>query len=152
MEASYGPKQPLPWGNFLAEHNLRDTTQGIRHGPLGYVHRDWADRAWKNWYDWAIRSRLKPIKREMRLSARATRSKRRAARTVADLAEEEKTGPRALAEAQRDRAAEPGSTSSAELPDPAANRFTLALRSQHGVRNLTPGVRELSLNGENAGS
>jgi hypothetical protein len=29
----------------------------------GYVRRGWAERAWKGWYDWAIRSRLAPIKR-----------------------------------------------------------------------------------------
>ncbi len=33
----------------------------------GYVRRGWAERAWKSWYDWAIRSRLKPIKRVARL-------------------------------------------------------------------------------------
>ncbi len=33
----------------------------------GYVRRGWAKRAWKGWYDWAIRSRLEPIKRVARL-------------------------------------------------------------------------------------
>jgi len=33
----------------------------------GYVRRGWAERAWKSWYGWAIRSRLKPIKRVARL-------------------------------------------------------------------------------------
>jgi transposase len=33
----------------------------------GYVRRGWAERAWKGWYDWAIRSRLPPIKRVARL-------------------------------------------------------------------------------------
>ena len=33
----------------------------------GYVRRGWAERAWKGWYDWAIRSRLAPIKRVARL-------------------------------------------------------------------------------------
>ena len=33
----------------------------------GYVRRGWAERAWKGWYDWAIRSRLEPIKRVARL-------------------------------------------------------------------------------------
>jgi transposase len=33
----------------------------------GYVRRGWAERAWKEWYNWAIRSRLEPIKRVARL-------------------------------------------------------------------------------------
>jgi transposase len=33
----------------------------------GYVRRGWAQRAWKKWYDWAIRSRLGPIERVARL-------------------------------------------------------------------------------------
>jgi len=33
----------------------------------GYLRRGWAERAWKGWYDWAIRSRLEPIKRVARL-------------------------------------------------------------------------------------
>jgi transposase len=33
----------------------------------GYVRRGWAERAWKRWYAWAIRSRLEPIKRVARL-------------------------------------------------------------------------------------
>ncbi len=33
----------------------------------GYVRRGWAERAWRSWYDWAIRSRLEPIKRVARL-------------------------------------------------------------------------------------
>jgi transposase len=33
----------------------------------GYVRRGWAERAWKGWYEWAIRSRLEPIKRVARL-------------------------------------------------------------------------------------
>jgi transposase len=33
----------------------------------GYVRRGWAERAWKSWYAWAIRSRLEPIKRVARL-------------------------------------------------------------------------------------
>lgn len=33
----------------------------------GYVRRGWAERAWKGWYRWAIRSRLEPIKRVARL-------------------------------------------------------------------------------------
>jgi transposase len=33
----------------------------------GYARRGWAERAWKSWYSWAIRSRLKPIKRVARL-------------------------------------------------------------------------------------
>jgi transposase len=33
----------------------------------GYVRRGWAERAWKGWYDWAICSRLEPIKSVARL-------------------------------------------------------------------------------------
>jgi len=33
----------------------------------GYVRQGWAKRAWKGSYDWAIRSRLEPIKRLARL-------------------------------------------------------------------------------------
>jgi transposase len=33
----------------------------------GYVRRGWAERAWKSWYAWAIRSRLEPIKRVAKL-------------------------------------------------------------------------------------
>jgi hypothetical protein len=158
-----------------------------------YVHRGWAKRAWKSGYDWAVRPRLKPIKRVsslikdywngvvnveipvgaldrlvratadtrrllgaaaegMGLSVRAARRLLRVARTVADLAQEEKTGPQALAEALRYRATGSGSTSGAELREAAANRFTVALRSQRCVRNLTPAVRELSPDSEKASS
>ena len=34
----------------------------------GYVYRGWAKRAWKSWYDWAVRSHLKPIERVARLT------------------------------------------------------------------------------------
>jgi hypothetical protein len=88
----------------------------------------------------------------MGLSARAARRLLRVARTVANLVEEEKTGPQTLAEALRDRATEPGSTSGAELPEPAANRLTVALRIQYGVRNLTPAVREMSPDSEKVDS
>ncbi len=64
------------------------------------------------------------------LSARAARRLLRVARTIADLAKEEKTGPRALAEALSYRATELGSTSGAEPPEAAANRYTAALRLQ----------------------
>jgi hypothetical protein len=57
----------------------------------------------------------------------------RAARTVAGLAEAEKTGPRALAEALSYRAIELGSPSGAEPPEAAANRSTAALRVHRGV-------------------
>ena len=33
----------------------------------GYVKRGWAVRVWKDWYSWAIRSRLEPIKRVARM-------------------------------------------------------------------------------------
>ena len=33
----------------------------------GYVRRGWAERMWKRWYQWAIRSRLEPIKRVARM-------------------------------------------------------------------------------------
>ena len=33
----------------------------------GYVRRGWAERMWKRWYAWAIRSRLEPVKRVARM-------------------------------------------------------------------------------------
>jgi transposase len=33
----------------------------------GYVRRGWAERMWKQWYGWAIRSRLEPVKRVARM-------------------------------------------------------------------------------------
>jgi transposase len=33
----------------------------------GYVRRGWAERMWKAWYGWAIRSRLEPVKRVARM-------------------------------------------------------------------------------------
>jgi len=33
----------------------------------GYVRRGWAERMWTRWYQWAIRSRLEPIKRVARM-------------------------------------------------------------------------------------
>jgi transposase len=32
-----------------------------------YVSRTWAKKAWKRWYDWAIRSRLEPVKKVARM-------------------------------------------------------------------------------------
>ena len=36
----------------------------------GYRVRGWAERRWKQWYGWAIRSRLEPIKRVARMIKR----------------------------------------------------------------------------------
>ena len=36
----------------------------------GYARRGWAERMWKRWYAWAIRSQLEPIKRVARLIKR----------------------------------------------------------------------------------
>jgi hypothetical protein len=69
----------------------------------------------------------------MGLSARVARRLLRVARTIADLAQEEETGPRALAEALSYRATELGSTSGSERPETTANRHTAALRLQRGV-------------------
>jgi transposase len=33
----------------------------------GYVRRGWAERMWRRWHGWAIRSRLEPIKRVARM-------------------------------------------------------------------------------------
>ena len=33
----------------------------------GYPLRGWAERRWKEWYGWAIRSRLEPVKRVARM-------------------------------------------------------------------------------------
>jgi transposase len=33
----------------------------------GYISRGWAERMWKRWYSWAIRSRLEPVKRVARM-------------------------------------------------------------------------------------
>ena len=35
----------------------------MARGSWGYVRRGWAQRRWKRWYNWAIRSRLEPIKK-----------------------------------------------------------------------------------------
>jgi hypothetical protein len=51
----------------------------------------------------------------------------RVARTIADLAREEKTGPRALAEALSYRATELGSTSGSERSETTITRYTTAL-------------------------
>jgi magnesium chelatase family protein len=60
------------------------------------------------------------------LSARAARRLLRVARTIADLAQEEETGPRALAEALSYRATELGSTSGSERLETTANRHAAA--------------------------
>ena len=36
-------------------------------GLWGYAKRGWAERMWKAWYGWAIRSRLEPVKRVARM-------------------------------------------------------------------------------------
>jgi len=36
----------------------------------GYIRRGWAERVWERWYQWAIRSRLEPIKRVARMIKR----------------------------------------------------------------------------------
>jgi len=36
----------------------------------GYVSRGWAERMWKRWYSWAIRSRLEPIRKVARMIKR----------------------------------------------------------------------------------
>jgi magnesium chelatase family protein len=69
----------------------------------------------------------------MGLSARVARRLLRVARTIADLAQEEETGPRALAEALSYRATELGSTSGSERPETTANRHTAALRLPRGT-------------------
>jgi transposase len=33
----------------------------------GYAKRGWAERMWKRWYAWAMRSRLEPVKRVARM-------------------------------------------------------------------------------------
>jgi transposase len=33
----------------------------------GYLRRGWAERMWRRWYGWAIRSRLEPVKRVARM-------------------------------------------------------------------------------------
>lgn len=38
---------------------LREEAMGIQR----YVTRGWADKAWRSWFAWALRSRLEPVKR-----------------------------------------------------------------------------------------
>ena len=35
-----------------------------------YRSRGWAERTWKRWYGWAIRSRLEPVKKVARMIKR----------------------------------------------------------------------------------
>jgi len=39
--------------------SIRECAMGL----WGYASRTWAGKAWKRWYDWAIRSRLEPLRR-----------------------------------------------------------------------------------------
>lgn len=61
------------WRGFAP---LRDSTLKVARawaikesamGLWGYVRRGWAERMWKHWYSWAIRSRLEPVKRVARM-------------------------------------------------------------------------------------
>jgi len=45
---------------------IKEFAMGLWH----YVRRGWAERMWKRWYGWAIRSRLEPIKRVARMIKR----------------------------------------------------------------------------------
>jgi magnesium chelatase family protein len=67
------------------------------------------------------------------LSARAARRLLRIARTIADLAEQEHAGPRAIAEALSYRAIELGSARGMEPREAAAKHFAAALRERGDV-------------------
>jgi transposase len=43
--------------------SIKEYTKGLWQ----YVKRGWAEKAWQRWYQWAIRSRLKPIKEVARM-------------------------------------------------------------------------------------
>ena len=43
--------------------SLKETAMSL----WNYRRRGWAERAWKKWYSWAIRSRLEPMKRVARM-------------------------------------------------------------------------------------
>ncbi|MDZ7661053.1 ISL3 family transposase [Thiohalophilus sp.] len=42
---------------------IKEHAKGLWH----YLRRSWAERAWQQWYQWAIRSRLAPIKKVARM-------------------------------------------------------------------------------------
>ncbi len=61
------------WQSFAP---LRDSTLkvarawAIKESAMslwGYLRRGWAERMWRRWYSWAIRSRLEPVKRVARM-------------------------------------------------------------------------------------
>jgi transposase len=61
------------WREFaLLRHSRLKVARAwaIKEGAMllwGYAKRGWAERMWKHWYGWAIRSRLEPVKRVARM-------------------------------------------------------------------------------------
>ena len=64
---------PRHWREFSTLRNSRlkvARAWAIKESAMllwGYTKRGWAERMWKRWYGWAIRSRLEPIKRVARM-------------------------------------------------------------------------------------